>query len=111
MEQVQPLKGTTQEQANQFITLVKEKSLSVEALSQIIPMTTDFIKTLSEVIKAETEAGKERYGESIKRIDSILSVLKQICDDNKITSEERIAVINALKDVADILSDLKTIID
>lgn len=99
------LKGTAQEQANQFIALVKEKSLSVDALSQIVPMTTDFIKTLAETIKQETEAGKERYGETLKRIDTILSVLQDICKDNKITAEERIAVINALSEVAGILRD------
>lgn len=105
MEQVQELKGAPQEQVNQFIALIKEKSLSVEALSQIVPMTTDFIKTLAETIKQETEAGNERYNETIKRIDTILSALQDICKDNKITPEERIAVINALSEVAGNLRD------
>lgn len=105
MKQEQKLNGSIQEQVNQFIALVKEKTLSVDALSQLVPMTTDFIKTLAETIKQETEAGKERYGETIKRIDTILNVLSNICKDNKITSDERIAVINALSEVAEILHD------
>lgn len=98
---------TAQEQAAQFLSLLKDKKLSVEELTQLIPLNADFVKELTNIIEKETDAGKERYASSMEVIKAILSTLKQVCEDGKITSEERKTVIDSMKDIATIMRDIE----
>ena len=62
---------TAQEQAAQFVSLLKDKKLSVEELTQLIPLNADFVKELTNIIEKETDAGKERYASSMEVIKAI----------------------------------------
>ena len=95
------------EQVTNFIELLKNKTISTDALAEVVPLNADFINSLTEAIKHETDAGKDRYAESIHVINVILDSLKQVCEDGKITSEERKEVINAMKEIAHIMRDVE----
>lgn len=104
MEQLQ---GTTKEKVSQFMQLLKDKSISKEQLTALIPLEVEFVKGLSSALKSEIEASKEKYSYCMKEFDRILDVLDRMCADDKITTEERHEIIDLIDRISDKMVEIE----
>lgn len=95
MEQ-KALKGTPQEQAEQFFKMLKEKHLDAEILGKIIPTSTAFFQELSKCIQKQIDADTEDYKTCAKYMEQLASNLVCYLKAGTITQDERKEIIDLL---------------
>ena len=65
-------------QALELIELMKNGSLSIEQLKELVPMTTGFLTKLCEALKEEISNSHQSHIESIKVLGSAIDALKDL---------------------------------
>ena len=102
------LKGkTTKAQVKNFMSLLKDKSVSAEALEKMMPLSTDFIKGLIGGIQKVVDSDREGYASYLQTVDTIIACLKKICEDDKITPEERKQIMDYMVKLAAIIGTVE----
>ena len=83
------LEGTPKEQAKQLMELLKDRTLSIEALKELMPMNMKVIEEFMSCMKTELEANRTTYGKVIDSINASLDVLRGKIGDGKIDEKEK----------------------
>ena len=83
------LKGSPKEQAQQLFELLKDRTLSIEALKEILPMDVKVIEEFTSCMKSELEANRKEYDKVIDSFNVSLDVLRNAIKDGKLDADER----------------------
>ncbi len=83
------LKGSPKEQAAQLFELLKDRTLSIEALKEILPMDVKVIEEFTSCMKSELEANRKAYDKVIDSFNASLDVLRDAIKDGKLDADER----------------------
>lgn len=96
------------EQAQQVWDKMKNTPMSVEALDKLIPMGTDFFKSMLDVFVKESEQDAELHREYLEMMKSTKVVIADALSDGVITSSERIEILKCLSEYSRQLSAVET---
>lgn len=103
----QKLHGSPAEMAKEFLSLLKDRSIPLDSLKELIPANASFFSELSKLISLEINAGEMRYKDSISSINSILEVIKEPIRSQNISSDERQRYADALVKIAEMIRDME----
>ena len=98
---------TVNEQVNNFISILKDKTISVEELQHLIPLNTEFVKGLLDVIQKEVETNKEEYASYLQVMNNIIDSMRKICEGQNISSEERKAILGYMLEMGKIINEVE----
>lgn len=100
------LEGTPKEQAKQLMELLKDRTLSIEALKELMPMNMKVIEEFISCMKTELEANRTTYGKVIDSINASLDVLRGILKDGKIDEKERDKVLKEIDHLHEVMVEI-----
>ena len=100
------LKGSPKEQAMQLFELLKDRTISIEALKEILPMDVKVIEEFTSCMKSELEANRKAYDKVIDSFNASLDVLRDTIKDGNIDADEREKVRNEIERLHQMLVDI-----
>lgn len=98
---------TINEQVNSFMSILKDKTISVEELEHLIPLNTEFVKGLLDVIQKEIEADEKGYSSYLQVMNNIIDSLRKICEGQNISSEERKEILAYMLEIGKIIKEVE----
>lgn len=99
--------STVNEQVNNFMSLLKDKTISVEELERLIPLNIEFVKGLLDVIQKETEADKEGYASYLQVMNNMIDHLRKICEGQSLSSEERKQILDYIYKLGEMIKEVE----
>ena len=93
-------------QALELIELMKNGSLSIEQLKEIVPMTTSFLTNLCEALKAEISNSHQGHLESIKVLGSAIDALKDLGKVENCSDEVKKDILDKICEISKWVRDL-----
>lgn len=104
----QNIQGSPKEQVEQFMELLKDGQLSVEALAQLVPLTQEFMTALFDFFKEVVGSEKEEHAENMKQMQNLLGVLSEVLLKTDLSEEERMRLFDILNNANNSLHDIET---
>ena len=93
--------------AKELIELMQKGSLSIEQLKELVPLTTEFIKSFCMVLKEELQNRKECHIEVVKILGDAIKTLGEIGKIEDSSDEVKMAVIEEVATIASLIKDLQ----
>ncbi len=104
----QNIQGSPKEQVEQFMELLKDGQLSVEALAKLVPLTQEFMIALFDFLKEFVCSEKDEHAENMKQIQNLLGVLREVLSKTDLSKEERMRLFDILNNANNSLHDIET---
>lgn len=92
-----------------LIDLMKNRSLSVEQLKEIIPMTNEFISGLCNALVAEIQSGKDSHITALKTLEESIKTLGEIGKVENCSEEIKVLVIEKISEIARIIYEMQRV--
>lgn len=96
-------------QALELIELMKNGSLSIEQLKELVPMTTGFLTKLCEALKEEISNSHQSHIESIKVLGSAIDALKDLGKIENCSDDIKNDIRNKICEIAKWVRDLQQV--
>lgn len=109
MEKPIILKGTTEEQAQQLWDVLKKKHIDAQELKELVPVTSDFFRALSEVMTREIESEKSAYKQFHESMQSIVKACNAALADGHVTQEERFRIYDLLDNLSERMAEAEKV--
>ena len=104
----QNIQGSPKEQVEQFMELLKDGQLSVEALAKLVPLTQEFMIALFDFLKEFVRSEKDEHAENMKQMQNLLKVLREFLLKTDLPKEERMRLIGISDNTNNYLRDIET---
>lgn len=95
------------EQAEGVWKQMQEKPMSAEELDKLIPMNSEFFKSLIDITNKQLESDDKQYKDYIVLIQASQNIIVEALKDGRITSEERIEIIKVLSTLSTNIADVE----
>ncbi len=86
-------------QAEEVWQQLKEQPMSLAELDKIIPMNTEFFNGLIGVINKQIESDDNSYSKYVSLMQASQTIITDALKDDRISAEERIAILNVLAEL------------
>lgn len=96
-------------QALELIELMKNGSLSIEQLKELVPMTTGFLTSLCEALKEEISKSHQSHVESIKVLGDAIDALKDLGKIENCSDDIKKDIIDKIYDISKWVRDLQQV--
>lgn len=93
--------------AKELIELMQKDSLSIEQLKELVPLTTEFIKSFCLVLKEELQNRKECHNEVVKILGDAIKTLGEIGKIEDSSDEVKMAVIENIATISSLINGLQ----
>lgn len=93
--------------AKELIELMQKGSLSIEQLKELVPLTTEFVKSFCVVLKEELQNRKECHIEVVKILGDAIKTLGEIGKIEDCSDEVKMAVIEKIATISSLINDLQ----
>ena len=99
--------GENSKKAKKLIELMQKGSLSIEQLKELVPLTTEFVKSFCIVLKEELQNRKECHVEVVKILGDAIKTLGEIGKIENCSDEVKMAVIEKIATISSLINDLQ----
>lgn len=96
-------------QALELIELMKNGSLSIEQLKELVPMTTGFLTSFCEALKEEISKSHQSHVESIKVLGDAIDALKDLGKIENCSDDIKKDIIDKIYDISKWVRDLQQV--
>lgn len=96
-------------QALELIELMKNGSLSIEQLKELIPMTTGFLTNLCEALKDEISKSHQSHIESLKVLGSAIDALKDLGKIENCSDDIKKDILDKILEISKWVKDLQQV--
>lgn len=96
-------------QASELIELMKNGSLSIEQLKELVPMTTGFLTNLCEALKEEISNSHKSHIESINVLNSTIDALKDLGKIENCSDDIKKDILDRICEIAKWVRDLQQV--
>lgn len=95
------------QKAKELFELMQKSSLSIEQLKELVPLTTEFVKSFCMVLKEELQYRKECHIEVVKILGDAIKTLGEIGKIEDCSDEVKMAVIEKIATISSLINDLQ----
>jgi hypothetical protein len=96
----------SKEFARELVEMMKKGALSLEQVKELVPITKEFLKNFSEVLKEEIKHSYESHKESIDALSKAIEILgdmgKQDCSESV-----KLEIVKKIHEISIMISDLQ----
>ena len=96
-------------QALELIELMKNGTLSIEQLKELVPMTTGFLTNFCEALKEEISNSHQGHLESIKVLGSAIDALKDLGKVENCSDEVKKDILDKICEISKWVRDLQQV--
>ena len=99
--------GENSKKAKKLIELMQKGSLSIEQLKELVPLTTEFVKSFCIVLKEELQNRKECHVEVVKILGDAIKTLGEIGKIEDCSDEVKMVVIEKIATISSLINSLQ----
>ena len=99
--------GENSKKAKKLIELMQKGSLSIEQLKELVPLTTEFVKSFCVVLKEELQNRKECHVEVVKILGDAIKTLGEIGKIEDCSDEVKMVVIEKIATISSLINSLQ----
>ena len=93
--------------AGEIIDLMKNGTLSIEQLKELVPMTTGFLKELCEALKEEISNSRQSHAQAVQALGKAIDALKEIGKLENCSDEVKLSVIEKIHEIGKTIAELQ----